>query len=106
MRGYVANTDFDWYTFLATKPHLDEVNFWQPSGGRGFHALRRGEIFFFKLKRPHHAVAGFGIFERHTVLPAWLAWEAFGDSNGAPTLEVMRTRIERYRSATAGAGPS
>jgi putative restriction endonuclease len=41
VRGYVATTDFDWFTFLrARRP--DEVNFWQPSG-RGFHVLAPGE---------------------------------------------------------------
>lgn len=97
MRGWVANTDFDWYTFLASKSGLEEVNFWQPSGVRTFRAISPGDIVFFKLKRPHYAVAGFGVFARHTRLPAWLAWESFGEGNGAPTFEVMRRRIEHYR---------
>jgi putative restriction endonuclease len=105
MRGYVANTDFDWYTFLASKPDLEEVNFWQPSGGRAFRTISPGEIFFFKLKRPHYAIGGFGVFARHTVLPAWLAWESFGEANGAPDFETMCRRIEQYRqehSSTPG----
>lgn len=97
MRGWVANTDFDWYSFLASRRALEEVNFWQPSGGRNFHAITPGEILFFKLKSPHYAVAGFGVLARHTRLPAWLAWESFGEANGAPDFETMRRRIERYR---------
>jgi putative restriction endonuclease len=97
VRGWVANTDFDWYSFLASKPGLDEVNFWQPSGSRNFHAITPGEIVFFKLKSPYYAIAGFGGFARHTRLPAWLAWESFGEANGAPDFETMRRRIEHYR---------
>src|SRR5690349_18712053 len=97
MRGFVANTDFDWYRFLAAQVELVEVNFWQPSGGRGFHALTVGAPLLFKLKSPHYAIAGFGLFARHTRVPAWLAWESFGVANGAPDFETMRRRIERYR---------
>lgn len=97
MRGYVANTDHDWYGFLRGRP-LDEVNFWQPRGGRGFRAIAPGEPFFFKLKAPwKHAIAGFGLLARHLVLPDWYAWETFGEANGAPDFPTMRRRIERYR---------
>ncbi len=105
MRGYVGVTDLGWYRFLKERSPLDEVNFWQPSGGRGFRAIQPGEPFFFKLHAPHNAIAGFGLFARHSVLPDWLAWDAFGPSNGAPDYASMRARIERYmarkrRSAT------
>lgn len=107
MRGYVANTDEDWLEFLRSQPALDEVNFWQPSGGRGFRAIGPGSPFFFKLKSPHNAVAGFGIFVRQAQLPAWLAWETFGPRNGAPDFETMRRRIEKYRgSGQASGGPA
>jgi len=49
VRGFVANTDFDWFTFLAARQPLEEVNFWQPSGGGAFRALDPGEPFFFRL---------------------------------------------------------
>ncbi len=58
VRGFVANTDFDWFTFLAARQPLEEVNFWQPSGGDAFRALDPGEPFFFRLKEPHYAIAG------------------------------------------------
>jgi hypothetical protein len=32
MRGYIGNTDFDWYEFLKARSPLEEVNFWLPSG--------------------------------------------------------------------------
>jgi putative restriction endonuclease len=97
MKGFVAATDYDWYTFLSQHPELPEVNFWQPSGGQDFHALAPGEPLFFKLKKPHYAIAGFGFFARHTRVPAWLAWDTFGMANGAPDFVTMRRRIEHYR---------
>jgi putative restriction endonuclease len=44
----VGVTDQTWYRFLAARPQVTEVNFWQPSGGRDFHVLAPGEPFFFK----------------------------------------------------------
>lgn len=101
MRGFVANTDFDWFTFLAARQPLEEVNFWQPSGGDAFRALEPGEPFFFRLKKPHYAIAGFGLFARHEVVTAKLAWEAFGERNGALTFAAMCDRIETYRRGQA-----
>jgi len=100
MLGWIGNTDFDWYSFLHSLDRLDEVNFWQPSGGRGFHAVPVGAPFFFKLKRPYYAIAGFGFFAGHSVLPAWLAWDSFTTANGAPDLPTMRRRIEKYRDVS------
>jgi putative restriction endonuclease len=97
MHAFVAVTDNDWYRRLAAIPKLDEVNFWQPSGGRGFHALSPGEPLLFKLHAPERMIAGGGFFAHHTVLPVSLAWEAFGEKNGAGSLQEMRQRIERYR---------
>jgi len=97
MHAFVAVTDNDWYRHLAAIPGLDEVNFWQPSGGRAFRALAPGEPLLFKLHAPEGFIAGGGFFAHHTVLPASLAWEAFGEKNGAGSLEEMRVRIERYR---------
>lgn len=96
-RGYVGLTDPDWYSFLSAHPHVDEVNFWQPHGGRAFRAIKPGEPFFFKLRAPLKEIAGFGFFERYESLPAWLAWECFGEMNGAPDLESMVDRIVRLR---------
>ncbi|MCC6994890.1 MAG: HNH endonuclease [Deltaproteobacteria bacterium] len=105
MNGCVANTDFDWYAFLEAQPRLDEVNFWQPSGGRNrFHVVSPGEPFFFRLKSPHNAIAGFGWFARHErSVRSSLAWGAFGPKNGAPDLATMRHRIEAYRSSPSQA---
>ncbi len=96
-KGYIALTDPDWYSFLSTQPRVDEVNFWQPHGGRAFRALNAGELFFFKLRAPYKAIAGFGFFARFESLPAWLAWDCFQEMNGAPDFESMTERILRLR---------
>lgn len=101
MRGYVATTDFDWFTFLrALAPQPDEVNFWQPSA-HGFNAPP-GTPLFFKLKSPHNAISGFGVFARYEPATPKLAWEAFGAKNGAPTLAAMAARIAAYAHGAAG----
>jgi putative restriction endonuclease len=107
MQGAVANTDRGWYEFLLNRPDIEEVNFWSPSPRRAF----RGEPmvpFFFRLKAPDNAIAGFAFFARYERLPVWLAWEAFGAGNGVESsaefgdrLATLRDRI-RYE---APAGP-
>ena len=105
MRGCIANTDYDWYEFLRRQPDLSEVNFCQPSGSRAFKAISPGAPLFFRLKSPHNAIGGFGCFALHRILPAWLAWESFGVANGAPDLQTMRRRIEKYQK-DAAPGPT
>jgi putative restriction endonuclease len=97
MRTFIAVTDNEWFRFLSGLPELDEVNFWQPSGGRSFRALQPGEPLLFKLHHPESFIVGGGFFAGHSVLPCSLAWDAFGQKNGVSTLEEMRRRIERYR---------
>jgi putative restriction endonuclease len=97
VKAFVAVTDRDWYEFLRHRPDLDEVNFWQPGGGRQFRALSRGQPFLFKLHYPENAIVGVGFFAHFSLYPASLAWDAFGEKNGAPTFAEMRRRIERYR---------
>ncbi len=106
MKIWVAITDFSWFSYLAEqKP--DEVNFWQPSGGRAFHVLQPGEPLLFKLHSPRNFIVGGGFFSHHTPsLPVSLAWDAFGNKNGASSLQEMRDRVWRYRKAKPDpAGP-
>jgi len=102
VRGYVATTDFSWFNFLRERQPLDEVNFWQPSA-HGFN-LPAGTPFFFKLKKPHYAIGGFGIFARYAEATPRLAWEAFGEKNGAATFEEMNTRVTSYAAAPGTSG--
>jgi putative restriction endonuclease len=97
MKGVIAITDWDWFTFLGAQPDIDEVNFWRPSDTSkpGFPP---GTPLIFKLKKKHGDwIVGFGTFARHSVLPEWMAWEAFEVRNGAPTAAEMRRRIQRLR---------
>jgi putative restriction endonuclease len=98
VRLVVAVTDGDWFDHLRSRPHLDEVNFWAPSA-RSFKALTPGELFLFKLHAPRNAIVGGGVFTYANDLPCSLAWEAFGEGNGAASLAQMRARIAKYRKA-------
>lgn len=97
MKAYVAVTDGDWFRFLSARPGLDEVNFWQPGGNRAFSTLQPGEPFLFKLHYPEHYIVGGGFFAHASILQSSLAWDAFGEKNGAATLEQMRKGIEKFR---------
>lgn len=98
MLGFIATTDQKWFEFLSTRPELDEVNFWAPSGRATLKSVPPGSPFLFKLKSPHHAIGGFGFLGPVTTVPMSLAWEAFGEKNGAPDLPTMAARIRKYRS--------
>jgi len=92
----VAVTDGDWFSHLARIPGLTEANFWAPSDST-FKALKPGELFLFKLRAPHDAIVGGGVFTHSNSLPCSLAWEAFRESNGATSAQEMRARIAKYR---------
>lgn len=95
--AYVAVTDRDWFDTLRLQEKIEEVNFWQPSASTAFKALKPGEALLFKLHSPDNYIVGGGFFAYWTRLPVSLAWEAFGQKNGASTIADMRARIERYR---------
>ena len=97
MQGYVAVTDYGWYDHLSRQGFWSEVNFWRPSAGAGFRGAL-GTPFFFKLKRPHYAICGFGQVNRYLPLPEWRAWECFGEGNGAPSYGAMKTRLQKIRA--------
>ena len=99
LKLFVAVTDGDWFRFLSGQEGLDEVNFWQPGGGRDFVALTLGAPFLFKLRWPENAIVGGGFFAKSTRLPVSIVWEVFGQKNGAATYAAMRSRIERLRRA-------
>ena len=98
MRGFVANTDYDWFTFLrAIEPPVDEVNFWRP-GEASFKVLQPGEPVFFRLKSPRNAIAGFGTFVHFSRLPTSVAWDVYGPANGAASYDELRARLIRLRA--------
>jgi putative restriction endonuclease len=98
MRYWVGITDYDWFRFLAAKAELPEVNFWQPSAGRRPVTLDAGALFLFKLHASQGGrIVGGGFFAHYSALPVRLAWETFGEENGAASFEEMVARIGRYR---------
>jgi putative restriction endonuclease len=98
MKLYVGITDYDWFKLHASKPFVEEVNFWRPSSRMGFNVLKWGEPFLFKLHSPRNYIVGGGFFAKFIRLPVSLAWEAFGDANGARSLDEIRVRIGKYRA--------
>lgn len=103
MKLYVGITDYDWFKLHASKDFVEEVNFWRPSSRLGFQVLQWGEPFLFKLHSPRNFIVGGGFFTKFLRLPMSLAWETFGEANGATSLEEVRHRIARYRKEPIGA---
>ena len=97
MEGHIAVTHYEWYKHLARRRFWDEVNFWRPSAHHGFRGAP-GSPFFFKLKAPHNAIGGFGLVARFSRLPDWLAWESFGEANGAASFAEMEQRLNEIRT--------
>ena len=98
MRFFVAVTDNEWYWHLAGRTP-DEVNFWRP-GGQTFRAIEPGAPFLFKLHSTLNFIAGGGFFVRSELLPLSLAWDTFGQKNGADSLPDLKKLILAYRSGT------
>lgn len=96
MDGWVAVTHSDWFDFLAQQRQREEVNFWSPSDYYAFHGAP-GSPFFFKLTSPRNAIGGFGYVASFSRLPEWLAWECFGEGNGAATFQDLKARLDRIR---------
>ena len=88
----------EWCRFLAAKPGIAEVNFWQPSAGRPPVRLEPGALFLFKLHGPRGGqIVGGGWFVKYEAMPIRWTWDAFGEENGAATFEKMVARIGKYR---------
>jgi putative restriction endonuclease len=97
MEGWIAVTHSEWFDFLVKRGIWEEVNFWTPSDYYSFRGTP-GAPFLFKLKAPHNAIGGVGFFERFVKLPEWLAWECFGEANGASSFQTMKARLDALRA--------
>lgn len=96
MQIYVGITDYNWFQFLKTN-NADEVNFWKP-GSQPFKTLQENDLFLFKLHAPHNYIVGGGYFAKYSVLPTYLAWEAFKEKNGTASLQDLNNAIDKYRA--------
>ena len=104
MRFWIGITDRSWFDQLRTlRPK--EVNFWQPSPKPLASYLVAGTPFLFKLHSPNDYIVGGGYFVRHSSLPAQVAWEAFGLSNGVSDYAALKQRVERYRKLSIRGDP-
>ena len=104
MKLFLAPTDFAWYSFLSTRKP-EEVNFWQPSANVGFHALDNGDplesghLYLFKLKGAVNKIAGGGVFIGYSKLQLSVAWNMFGEHNGAASFVEFSDSIRGYMNA-------
>lgn len=96
MQIYVGITDYNWFQFLKERKS-DEVNFWKP-GSQPFKALQENDLFLFKLHAPQNYIVGGGYFVKYSLLPTYLAWNAFGEKNGTSSLHDLNSAIEKYRA--------
>ena len=94
MKYWVGVTDNGWFEYLS-RADVDEVNFWQPRGKVAFSGLKPGSPYLFKLKRPFNHIAGGGYFVKSTSLPLSIAWEAFGQKNGAQSRDIFESMIRK-----------
>lgn len=101
MKFYTGVTDNRWYQHLAAQSNVDEVNFWHPNGSPPFKDAAEGTPFLFKLKSPNHHIAGGGFFIKYESLPMRLAWDAFGQKNGASTFREFENLIRSSRGKNA-----
>ena len=96
MKYFVGVTDKAWFSFLAAR-RAPEVNFWRPGGASTFRAVSHGSPFLFKLHAPDNFIVGGGFFVKYDALPLSLAWEAFGENNGASDIDTLSASIRGYR---------
>jgi putative restriction endonuclease len=97
---FIALTDRAWFDFLADHAEhgvVDEVNFWSPASTDALKEMQPGEPVFLRLKKPWHAIAGYGLFAHFSVLDLDVAWDCFGWKNGDPDKVRFLTRIGGYR---------
>ncbi len=95
MRYWVANTDLDWFQYLAQLAP-EEVNFWQPNTVRPI-SLEPGAPWIFKLhNRRGGWIVGGGFFAHYTTMTPRFAWDAFGQVNGADSYQSFVRDVQRY----------
>jgi len=104
MKFWVGVTDNGWFNYLSNL-QVDEVNFWQPRGKVTFTSLQAGDLFLFKLKKPFNHIAGGAYFVKSTSLPLSIAWETFGEKNGANSRGNFESMIRKFSIDTHARDP-
>jgi putative restriction endonuclease len=100
VRYWVANTDREWFQFLAARAPLDEVNFWAPNKVQPI-KLPEGAPWLFKFHvRNGGWIVGGAYFAHYTTITPRFAWEAFHEDNGASTLLEMVRQLGKYSEHT------
>jgi putative restriction endonuclease len=100
VRYWVANTDREWFQFLAARAPLDEVNFWAPNKVQPI-KMPPGAPWLFKFHvRNGGWIVGGGFFAHYTTITPRFAWEAFHADNGAATFPEMVRQVGRYSERT------
>ena len=103
MKLWVGITDNNWFHFLNGKAPLDEVNFWRPTTPTPYRKdFFPGMPFLFKLHAPDEYIAGGAFSLKFIRLPISLAWAAFGEANGANSLENLRMMIGKLAPLSPG----
>jgi putative restriction endonuclease len=93
LRAFFAVTDPGWLRTLA-ESGATEVNFWQPRPTAVRHPA--GTPWIFKV-RGTDRIAGFGFFSYWTIMPLAVAWETFGQANGAQSYGEMVRSVTALR---------
>lgn len=96
VRYWVANTDREWFQFLAARAPREEVNFWAPNKVPAIN-LPLGAPWLFKFHvRNGGWIVGGGFLAHYTTITPRFAWESFGIDNGAATYLEMVRHISGY----------
>ncbi len=97
MRITLGVTDNAWASYLRARDHIDEANFWVPSGRNFMGRASADEPFLFKTKAPVNRLVGGGFFVGFWELRISEAWTTFGEGNGVADERELRAAIQRYR---------
>ncbi len=92
MRMYVGITEYKWYDALKDK-NYNEICLVKPAGNLSFRALKRDELYLFKLHSPQNYIVGGGYFVSFSTVPIFTAWDIFKGKTGAEDFLELEERI-------------
>ncbi|WP_426348551.1 HNH endonuclease [Alloiococcus sp. CFN-8] len=92
MNMYVGITEEAWYEALKDEDYK-EICFLKPAGNINFGALRRDELFLFKLHSPKNYIVGGGYFLHFSTIPGFTLWSIFKERSGAASFKELEERL-------------